>query len=469
MPGYANTMSLRQACSLFAAVCGQAYVSMDNDLLSMYETDQSCLRFPLDVLVKPATSAEVAQVIAICNEHDIPVTPRGGGSGVVGGALPVYRGVVLSLERLNTIIEINTAEKYVVAEAGVITADLCSALEQHGLCLPVTPGSSDISCIGGNVATNAGSMYSCRYGQTANMVLNLEVVLPNGDIIWTASNVKKRSAGLNLNQLFTGSEGILGIITKVMYRVAVQPAHEICLLAGFNHLRTACEAVNEINRSGLQPSAVEIIGEQALNITALYLNESLPLIQKDITTHLLIEFTAYSTEEMDSFLENIYALLSGYAATDILLASSAAEKFRLRRLRSSIGGAMTANGRQYRDIDACIPVAHLNNYLSAVQEITSSTALTPICFGHALDGNIHTMLLSGQGELAHDQDIDNITNEIFQYATQLGGVISGEHGIGLLHKTYLPLQFSTAQLNLMKTIKHALDQKNILNPGKLLP
>jgi glycolate oxidase len=458
--------TLQTVIDALTGICGSRFVRTDPGELSPYERDQTLdLHFPFDVLVLPATAEEVAAVVGVCHQHRVPVTPRGGGSGVTGGALPVHRGVVLSLERLNAIIGVHPVDGYVVAEAGVVTADLCAAAEDAGLYFPAAPSSSAYACIGGNVAENAGSIRSARYGTVGRYVLNLEVVLPDGQLIWTGANVTKNAAGLNLTQLFVGSEGLLGIITKVVCRLVPRPPREATLLAAFDHLRDACDAVVALKGAGLAPAAVELIGNQALRITAASLAEPTPLLHDRTRAHLLVDLTAGTEAALAETLESAALLLARHTAEPVLVGTSAAEKEKLWRLRFAIGTALTRNGRKYRDLDVCVPLSQLYDYLVHVEAVGAAYGIPVVSFGHALDGNLHTMLLldGPAGTRAGEA-----TGEIYAYATRHGGVLSGEHGIGLLQKEFMDLQFPPHHLALMRRIKAAFDPHGILNPGKVL-
>ena len=458
--------SLQLVIDELTTICGNQFVLTDEDDLYSYERDETLnLCFPFDILVKPSNTEEIAAIVKLCNQHKIPITPRGGGSGVTGGALPVNGGVVLSLERFNQIIDINTIDDYVIAEAGVITADLCDAVEQLDLYFPIAPSSSAYSFIGGNVAENAGSIYSCKYGTLAQYVLNLEVVLPNGEIIWTGANVSKNSTGLNLTSLFVGSEGILGIITKVVYKLLPKPKHSATLLAAFESLEDACNAVIAIKQSNVLPAAVELVCENALHITANYLQKSFPLLTENIKAHLLVELQDKTESALIHSINAVASILEEHTSEDILTASTSLEKEKLWKLRLNIGEALTHDGKMYRDIDACVPLSVLYDYIREVELICKQYNVSVACFGHALDGNLHTMLMIG--DATDEKDINNAAYEIYSYAIAKGGVISGEHGIGLLQKEFMPMQFSKAYLQLMQNIKHLFDPNGILNPGKI--
>ncbi len=462
-------MPLKKVVTLLSDICGSQHVFTDEEALFMYGMDQTLdLHFPFDILVKPSTAEQIAAILKICNEYKIPLTPRGGGSGVTGGALPVQRGVVLSLERLNRIITINHTDGYIIAESGVVTIDLCNAVAQAGFYFPVVPGSSASSFIGGNVAENAGSIHSCRYGTTSHYVLNLEVALPNGEIIWTGANVQKNVTGLNLTHLFIGSEGTLGVITKIVYRLLPPPDHEVSLLAAFDDLESAYNTVMAIKHSNLSPSATELISYNALQITAAYLDESYPLIAENIKAHLLIELQDNSEVALNDRMAGVAAIVEANTQEHLLVATTSGQKQLLWKLRYNIGNALKSGGKQYRDIDIVVPLSFLYKYITGVEAICERRNIPVACFGHAMDGNLHTMLTLNAAQ-SNDEKInfENTVQEIYRYAISNGGVISGEHGIGLLQKDLMKVQFSNAHLTLMKGIKDLLDPNGILNPGKI--
>lgn len=460
---------LSQLVNALKEISGDQYVFTDAASLEEYGKDQTLdLSYAFEVLIKPGSADEIAQVMQTCDRLGIPVTPRGGGSGVTGGALPVYGGVVLSMERFNRILEINELDGYVIAETGVVTADLVKEVTQHNMYLPVVPSSSAFSLVGGNVAENAGSISSCRYGSTGDYVLNLEVVLPTGEIIWTGANVKKNSTGFNLTRLFVGSEGTLGVITKVVYRLLRQPVKDATLLAGFSSLDDAFEALLAIRRSPLLPSAAELICDSALRITAAYIGQPQPLVKPGIHAHLLVSLQHLTDEGLMQDLQQAATLMEKYTQEDILIGMSAAEKEQLWKLRYTIGTALTHGKQYYRDIDICVPLSVLHRFICEAEAVGRQYGVPVVCFGHALDGNMHTMLLLDE-MISDDKGlIDRMVEEIYSWALAHGGVLSGEHGIGLLQKDLMQLQFSDTHIRLMQQIKSVFDPRGILNPGKII-
>ena len=455
--------------ALFEEISGRDYVITGKSECYDYGKDQTLdLHFDFDILIKPASVGEISRIVRVCNKFRIPITPRGAGSGVTGGALPVNGGVVLSTERLNNILEINKIDNYVIAECGVVTDDLRSFAAANDLFLPVYPSSSSYSFTGGNVAENAGSISSCKFGTTSQYILNLEVVLPTGEVIWTGANVSKNVSGLNITQLFVGSEGILGIITKIVYRLITKPKHEVMLLAGFTSLESACKAVIAIKQSRVKPAAVELICSNAIDLTREYLGEEILLKGKDISTHLLISVQEDYEPALNNSLEELHSIIGKYTDEEMLVAVSDSEKYRISRLRFNIGNAMTLDGRKYRDIDACVPLSFLYDYIKKAELIAASNDIKMVCFGHALDGNLHTMLMFDDGRSADDKNTKHAILEIYKYVVSIGGVISGEHGIGMIQREFMKIQHSEQHMELLRRIKRLIDPNNIMNPGKLV-
>lgn len=450
---------------MFKDICGESNVLTDPEAVFAYGRDQTLdLQCEAGMVIKPRTAGEVSDILKICSNFKIAITPRGGGSGVTGGALPLDGGMVLSLERLDRILELNATDGYIIAEAGVITSDLCRRVEEAGYFFPVEPSSSAFSMIGGNIAENAGSIRSCKYGKTGDYVLNLEVVLASGERFWTGNNVEKVSAGFDLTGLFVGSEGVLGVITKAVYRLLPKPEREIYLLTSFASLRKACDAVTAIRRSSLHPSAVEMICRNAIELAAPFLGGTLPLTGERDEAQLLVALD--DPQCLDRSLDLAGDILQRHMSGDILVGESAAQKEELSRLRFGIGNAMTVNRPGYRDIDACVPVSFLYEYIAGTEAICARENVDMVCFGHAADGNMHTMLLIQEGQADRYR---RATDQIYGLALQNGGVVSGEHGVGMLQRQYFGMQMQGSRLGLMKRIKALMDPDGILNPGKLFP
>lgn len=450
-------------------ICDHKNVQVGSDQNELYGKDEATKKiYKFDYLVKPSSEQEVAEIVNICNKYKIPITPRGGGSGVSGGASPINGGLVLSTENLNKIIEINALDKIVIVESGVVTDALCKAVEEKGLYFPVKPSSSFASFIGGNIAENSASINSLKYGSIKDYVLNLQVVLPNGELIWTGANTSKNSTGLNLTQLFVGSEGILGIITKVVLRLIPKPTLEFTLMAEFTELKQLCDSVTEIAKSNLTPSSVEIVDEFSSNLTSDFLTDRTSGPKINRKAQLLVNFDGYKEDLLDEDLEKCHEIIKEFVSGEISIAKTSTEKENLWKVRMNIGHALMQGDKAYRDIDIAVPVSKLYEFITSVKSISKLFDVKIACFGHAGNGNLHTMVsVDTSSDLENDNVVQAI-DQIYKTGINLGGTISGEHGIGILQKKYMPLQHSEAYLNLTKEIKRTFDPKDIINPGKII-
>jgi glycolate oxidase len=420
-----------------------------------------------EVVLKPETTEEVSKIMHFCFENNIPVTPSGARTGLSGGALPIHGGVVLSMERFNKIIEIDEKNHQVTVEPGVITQVLQEAVREVGLFYPPDPESKGSCFIGGNVSENSGGPKAVKYGVTKDYVLNLEVVLPNGEIIWTGANVLKNATGYNLTQLIVGSEGTLGIITKIVLRLIPHPTDDLLMLVPFFDAEKACKAVAAIFRAGITPSGLEFMERDALLWTMKYETESVIEVKENHAAHLLIEVDGFDVDALMKTCEDIMMVLENYDTDEIMFADSQAQKDQLWKLRRKVGEAVKAHS-VYKEEDTVVPRYELPKLLSAVKSIGNKYGFKSVCYGHAGDGNLHVNII--KGDLSDDFWNNQLTvaiSELFTEVVKLGGTISGEHGIGLVQKPYMSIAFNQVQLDLMRSIKNVFDPKGILNPGKI--
>lgn len=449
------------------AIAGEEFVFTDDENRYKYSKDYTeDLSFLPGVVVKPGSVEQVAAVVKLCNENKIPLTPRGAGTGLSGGSLPVYGGVVLGMERFNKILDIDERNFQATVEPGVINQIFQDALIEKGLFYPPDPASKGSCFLGGNIAHNSGGPRALKYGVTKDYVLNLEVVLPTGDIIWTGANVLKNSTGYNLTQLMLGSEGTLGIVTKIVFKIIPYPKQNLLMLASFADAEKACAAVAEIFRAGILPSALEFMERSAVEITVEKLKVSFNF-KEGIEAYLLVEVDGNELEPLYSQCENIAAVLERFEVDDVLLADTAEQKEYFWKIRRAIGETVKAHST-YKEEDTVVPRAELPRLLRGVKEIGSRYGFTSVCYGHAGDGNLHVNIL--KGSMSDDDWNNKLTfgiREIFTLCKQLGGTISGEHGIGYVQKQYMDIPFTDVQLNLMRGIKSLFDPNNILNPGKI--
>lgn len=453
----------------FSETIGTEYVFADLEQRIEYGHDETeDFSFPPEVVLKPQNTEQVAAVMGYCNLHLISVTPIGGRTGLSGGALSVCGGVGLSLERMNLIVTIDEDNLQVTTEPGVITQVLMDAVAAKGLFYAPDPSSKGSCFIGGNLAENAGGPRAVKYGVTKDFVLNLEVVLPNGEIIWTGANTLKNSTGYNLTQLMVGSEGTLGIITKAVLKLLPLPAHNLLLLVPFNSAEKACEAVSAIFKAGITPSALEFMERDAIE-WALKFTESTIEIENQVQAHLLIEVDGNDQDLLFKECEIITNVLENFGSGEIMFADSEAQKETLWKLRRTIGEAVKANSI-YKEEDTVVPRYELPALLKGVKEIGKKYGFKSICYGHAGDGNLHINIIKGElSETQWKEELPKGITEIFELTVSLGGTLSGEHGIGYVQRQYMPIAFDAVQLEIMKGIKNLFDPNGILNPEKIFP
>ncbi|MBM3165615.1 MAG: FAD-binding protein [Bacteroidetes bacterium] len=423
--------------------------------------------FPPELVVLPSTAEEVADIVRYCYQNDIPVTPAGARTGLSGGCLPLHGGVLLSMEKFNRILHIDTDNLQVTTEPGVITEVLQQAVKELGLFYPPDPASKGSCFIGGNVSENSGGPKAVKYGVTKDYVLNLQVVLPTGEIIWTGANVLKNATGYNLTQLMVGSEGTLGIITKIVLKLLPHPTHDVLFLVPFFDARTACEAVPAIFKAGIIPSGMEFMERDALLWAKAFTGDQAVPLADNHQAHLLIELDGFDHEQLMREAEQLFAVLEAFETDEILFADSAAQKEALWNLRRKVGEAVKTQS-VYKEEDTVVPRYQLPNLLTHVKKVGERYGFKSVCYGHAGDGNLHVNII--RGDLNEEQwthELPKAITEIFEEVVRLGGTLSGEHGIGYVQKPYMPLAFPEVTLQLMREIKRVFDPKGILNPGKI--
>ncbi|MDX1652790.1 MAG: FAD-linked oxidase C-terminal domain-containing protein [Brumimicrobium sp.] len=438
------------------------------EILSAYSHDETeDLRFLPDLVIKPDSADQVSDILKYCNEHKIPVTPAGARTGLSGGSLPVKGGIALSMERFNRILYIDENNHQVITEPGVITQVLQEAVKEKGLFYPPDPASKGSCFIGGNVAENSGGPKAVKYGVTADYVLNLEVVLPNGEIIWTGANVLKNATGYNLTQLVVGSEGTLGIITKIVLKLIPHPTEDLLMLIPFKKAAEACQAVAEIFKAGITPSGLEFMEKDALTWTVKHLDSIEMEINPEHEAHLLVEVDGFREDILMEECEKIAEVAERFEIGEILFADNKAQKDKLWEIRRKVGEAVKANS-VYKEEDTVVPRYSLPELLKGVKQIGRNYGFQSVCYGHAGDGNLHVNIIKGDStDKFWNTELPKAIREIFELTVSLGGTISGEHGIGYVQKGYMDIPFSEVQIGLMRDIKSLFDPNNILNPGKI--
>lgn len=447
---------------------GSQNVLYNFESLQRYGRDETeNLFFEAVAVVLPHTTEDVSKIMKFCFSNSIVITPRGAGTGLSGGALPASGGIVISFEKMNSIIQIDEANLQVTTEPGVITEVLQNAVKEKGLFYPPDPSSRGSCFIGGNVSANSGGPKAVKYGVVKDYVLNLEVVLPNGDIIITGANVLKNSTGYNLTQLMVGSEGTLGLITKIVLKLIPLPKYDLLILVPFNDVEKAGAAVSAIFRAGFMPSALELVEINALKIVSEYVgNNSIP-VTDDIEAHLIIEVDGNNLESLYSEIESISQLLQDFDCGEIFFADNASQKEELWKLRRRTAEAVKINGYTIEE-DTVVPRANLPQLIKGVKKLALENNFKVVCYGHAGDGNLHVRIKMDNNKNSLDNpEVIPVIRKLFTLVHSLGGTISGEHGIGLIQKSYMDIVFNKAAIEIMKGIKCAFDPHNILNPGKI--
>jgi glycolate oxidase len=448
-------------------IVGNEAVIIDHDALEKYSHDETeDLTYYPEVVVKPQTPQQVSALMTLCNEHLIPVTPRGAGTGLSGGALPVMGGLLIAMERFNKILAIDEQNLQATVEPGVITQQFMEEVAAKGLLYPIDPASKGSCFIGGNVSHGSGGPRVVKYGTIREYILNLEVVLPSGEIIWTGANTLKYASGYNLTQLMIGSEGTLGIITKIVVKLIPLPTQNALMMASFASNETACGAVSAIFRAGIVPSAVEFMERRG--VEWVIENDGIVFDLKDgIEAFLLIEVDGNNPDIIFSDCEKINGVLEAFDCKEVLFADTAAQKEELWRIRQTMAVSVKSNSI-YKEEDTVVPRAELPQLIKGIKDIGTKYGFESVCYGHAGDGNLHVNIIK-----AHMSDEDwthklkDGIREIFELTVFLGGTLSGEHGIGLVQKEFMPIKYSEVHFELWRGIKKVFDKNGILNPGKI--
>lgn len=450
-------------------LCGQDNVLQPgHENFQRYGSDETeNLFYPPEVVVLPKEVSQISDILKYCNQHRIPVTVRGAGTGLSGGALPHLGGVVLSMEKFNHILEIDEANGYLITEPGVITEALQNTLRERGWFYAPDPASRGSCFIGGNVAENSGGPKAVKYGVVKDWVINLEMVAASGEIIWTGANVIKNATGYNLTQLVVGSEGTLGVITKIVLKIIPHPLYDVLMLAPFDSAERACEAVAAIFKAGITPSALEFMERDAIELSMQFTGSDVSAIPDDVQAHLLIEVDGNDMDRLMVEAEQISTILERFDCREILFADNAVQKAELWKLRRSVAEAVRSFS-VYKEEDTVVPRANLPILLRTVKEIGKRYGFRSVCYGHAGDGNLHVNILKADlSDEEWNRDLPEAIRALFEEVVRLGGTISGEHGIGLVQKEYMPLAIEPVVIDFMRAVKKVFDPNNILNPGKI--
>lgn len=459
---------MEQAISFFQNLLGSR-CKIDEETRSEYSHDHTEGIFQLPAIVLfPNQVEEVSQILRYCHENRLPVTPIGARTGLSGGAIPVVGGIALSMEKFNTILEIDELNHQVTTEPGVITQVLQDTVKAKGLFYPPDPASKGSCFIGGNIAENSGGPKAVKYGVTAQYVLNLEVVLPTGEIIWTGANTLKNATGYNLTQLVVGSEGTLGVVTKIVLKLLPHPTHDLLLLVPFLKMDDACKAVASIYHAGIIPSCMEFMERSALEVAQKFADDYTLSLDVNAEAYLLIEVDGFNPDLLFSDCEKIMEVLEQFETGEILFAESQAQKDLIWSLRRKIGEAVKAISI-YKEEDTVVPRYELPGLMRKVKELEQKYGFTSICYGHAGDGNLHINILKANlSDEMWNEQLPIAIRELFTYVVSKKGTLSGEHGIGLVQKPYMDIAFEPITLEIMRSIKKVFDPHHIMNPGKVI-
>jgi glycolate oxidase len=453
--------------SAIKSIVGDDAVLTQHGSLEKYSHDETeDLHYYPEVVAKPKSVEEVSALMQLCNAHLIPVTPRGAGTGLSGGALPVMGGLLIAMERFNKVLAIDEQNLQATVEPGVITEEFMEQVAAKGLLYPVDPASKGSCFIGGNVSHGSGGPRVVKYGTIREYILNLEIVLPSGEIIWTGANTLKYASGYNLTQLMIGSEGTLGIITKIVVKLIPRPTLDALLLASFSSNNAACSAVSAIFRAGIVPSALEFMERRGVEWVMEH--DGLAFDLKDgIEAFLLVEVDGTYQDVIFSDCEKINQVLEEFDCKEVLFADTSAQKEELWRMRRTMAVSVKSNS-VYKEEDTVVPRASLPKLIKGIKEIGLKYGFESVCYGHAGDGNLHVNIIKGK---MSDDDWNNRLKdgikEIFELTVSLGGTLSGEHGIGLVQKGFMPIKYTKTHFELWRGIKQVFDKNGILNPGKM--
>ena len=450
------------------SIVGAEYVFTDAESFEKYGRDETeKLHYSPAVVVKPRKTEEIAALMQLANKHLIPVTPRGAGTGLTGGALPHLGGLVIAMERFNQILDIDERNLQVTTEPGVITEVLQNAVKEKGLFYPPDPASKGSCFIGGNISENSGGPKAVKYGVVKDYVLNLEIVLPTGEIIWTGSNVLKNATGYNLTQLIVGSEGTLGIVTKIVLRLIPHPKFDLLMLAPFDSLEKASEAVSAIFRAGITPSAMELMEIESIRLASKLCESTAITITDNLAAHLIIEVDGNDKDVLMKDMEAIAEVLTNFEVGELYFADDAQQKTELWKIRRKANEASVAAGYTIEE-DTVVPRAELPKLIKGVKALALENGFKVVSYGHAGDGNLHIRINHPLYKKSYENEvIQGILIKIFELVKSLGGTISGEHGIGLIQKSFMPVVFDPVTMELMKGIKKVFDPNHILNAGKI--
>ena len=448
--------------SLTAIVGPENFSDQVIDLVA-YSTDATPRRHRPEAAIWVTNADQVSEVLTLCNRERIPVTARGAGTSLAGLAVPVKGGLVMDLCQMDKIVEICIEDRVAVVQPGVVYADLERMLAPHGFFFPPDPASGMVATIGGNVATNAGGMKGAKYGVTKDYVLGLEVVLADGRKLKTGSRCMKSSSGFDLTRIFVGSEGMLGIITEVILKINPKPRHIGTVRAVFDKMESAGQAISKIMCSGIIPSVLEIIDKNTL----IAINQNTNLQLPEAAAIILAETDGFTGEETKAKLEQMIAIFKENGATDVQMAKGPEEAEALWVARKSAGGVLFRLNVALEVEDLAVPLSKVAETLKFISELAEKYRLRIPTVGHASDGNLHPAISYDPNDRDEVKRLHSAAEELLRKVIELGGTLTGEHGIGLTKARFMAFEHQDTALEIMRGLKHYFDPNNILNPGKM--
>ena len=432
------------------------------DLIA-YSKDASEHRHRPDAAVWPATAEEISAILKLANKDRFPVVPRGAGTSLAGLAVPEKGGVILDLGRMNKIISVSVTDRLAIVQPGVVYADLERVLAPHGFFFPPDPASGTVATLGGNVATNAGGIKGAKYGTTKDYVLSLQVVLPDGRVMRTGSKCMKSSSGYDLTKLFVGSEGTLGVVTEITLKINPKPSLTSTAMATFEDLEDAGRAVSEIMHSGILPSALEVVDQQTL----IAINQNTDLNLPEVEAILIAETDGHTREETQFQLNKVIEIFKKNNASTVKQAATKEEAEALWTARKSAYAVMSRINNSLVVEDLSVPMSKVPNILKTISDLAKKYDLKIPTVGHAGDGNLHPTISYDSTNPGEVKRVEQASAELFEKVIELGGTLTGEHGIGLAKAPFMHLEHDPVAMDVMRSIKKSFDPNNILNPGKM--
>ncbi len=446
-------------------IVGKENLFTDRETCLSYAYDASSQKGLPEAVILPISTSQIEEILKIANSYKFPVTPRGSGSGMTGGAIPFYGGIIISLAKFNRILEIDTKDLIAIVEPGVITGDLQREVKKYGLFYPPDPASLNFSTIGGNVAEGAGGPRGLKYGVTRDYVLGLEVVLPTGTTVRCGVRTAKSVVGYDITRLMVGSEGTLGIITKIILKLVPAPEDEKTMMVIFNKIDHASQMVTAVLNNRIIPASMELMDKYSIRCVEEYLNMGLP-----IGAEAIILFKLDGEKEIvKRQLSKLEILSHEMKAIDVMIAQTEEEANLLWRARQAISPALFNIRPNKINEDIVVPRSKIPLMLSKLEKLAKELSLTIVTFGHAGDGNLHVNIMYDANDPEESRRAKEAIPRIFETTLKLGGSISGEHGIGITKVPFISKEIDQDLLNLMVRIKRIFDPNLILNPGKVFP